>query len=219
MRLYLKLTKNSSAIPYNYQHLLTGCIHKWLGKSNVEHGKISMYSFSWLQNVRATAKGLWLSLDSYFFINFHDDSVAKKVVSGILSNSEMFNGVLVKEVLLKETPHFDGKESFMVASPILIKRTVGDSEKHYTFSDKEANLLMTQTLQTKLGEAGLAKDNVLVRFDESYSNPKTKLINYKGVGNKANLCPIIVEGSREQIEFAWNVGIGNSTGIGFGALK
>jgi CRISPR/Cas system endoribonuclease Cas6 (RAMP superfamily) len=30
---------------------------------------------------------------------------------------------------------------------------------------------------------------------------------------------VIVEGSAEAVGFAWNVGIGNGTGIGFGALR
>ena len=219
MRLYLKLSKNSNAIPYNYQHLMTGCIHKWLGKSNLEHGQISLYSFSWLQNTRSSPKGLWLTTDSYAFINFYSGEVTKKVVKGILSDPELFNGVLVTDVMLKDTPDFREKETFVVASPILIKRSQDDKEKHYTFSDDESNLFMTQTLQTKLEQAGLSKENISVRFDDTYSNPKTKLINYKGIKNRANLCPVVIEGSPEQIGFAWNVGIGNSTGIGFGALK
>ena len=40
-----------------------------------------------------------------------------------------------------------------------------------------------------------------------------------GIKNKASICPVIVKGTSEQIAFAWNVGVGNSTGIGFGALN
>ncbi len=219
MRLYLKLSKNTTGIPYDYQHLLTGCVHKWLGKSNLQHGEISLYSFSWLQNMRVKPDGLWVTPSSYVFVNFYNDEVAKKLVKGILSDPDLFNGTSVIDVLIKETPSFSVKETFMVASPILVKRSLEKREKHYTFSDEEANMLMTQTLQTKLEKAGLPKGNISVRFDESYGNPKTKLINYKGIGNRANLCPVILEGTPEQIAFAWNVGIGNSTGIGFGALK
>ena len=219
MRLYLKLSNNTSAIPYNYQNLLTGCVHKWLGKSNIQHGEISLYSFSWLQNVKAISNGLWITPNSYAFINFYHDEVAKKLVEGILLEPDLFNGASVMDVLIKDTPTFKEKESFVVASPILIKRPRDKDKKHYMFYDKESNLLMTQTLQTKLEKAGLPKENVSVQFDESYGNPKTKLVNYKGIRNKCNLCPIILEGTPEQIAFAWNVGIGNSTGIGFGALK
>jgi CRISPR/Cas system endoribonuclease Cas6 (RAMP superfamily) len=34
-----------------------------------------------------------------------------------------------------------------------------------------------------------------------------------------NWCPIIIKGKPETKLFAWNVGLGNSTGIGFGAIK
>jgi CRISPR/Cas system endoribonuclease Cas6 (RAMP superfamily) len=30
---------------------------------------------------------------------------------------------------------------------------------------------------------------------------------------------VIIKGTPEQLAFAWNVGLGNSTGIGFGALN
>ena len=78
---------------------------------------------------------------------------------------------------------------------------------------------MTQTLQTKLKKADLNPEGVKVSFDKTYRNPKTKIIRYNGVDCKASMCPIIIEGTPDQIKFAWNVGIGNSTGIGFGALK
>jgi len=58
MRLYLSLSPNEEIIPYNYQPLLTGAIHKWMGKDNFEHGKLSLYSFSWLQNVNTSKKGI-----------------------------------------------------------------------------------------------------------------------------------------------------------------
>jgi CRISPR-associated endoribonuclease Cas6 len=45
------------------------------------------------------------------------------------------------------------------------------------------------------------------------------MIIYKGIANKANWCPVIIKGRPETKLFAWNVGLGNSTGIGFGAIK
>jgi len=57
MRGYLRLTKNSELIPFNYQAFLTGTLHKWIGKDNVEHGSVSLYSFSWLQNANTEKNG------------------------------------------------------------------------------------------------------------------------------------------------------------------
>ncbi|WP_299435251.1 CRISPR-associated endoribonuclease Cas6 [uncultured Maribacter sp.] len=218
MRLHLKLTKSSSPIPFNYQHLLTGCFHKWLGKSNVEHGAISMYSFSWLQNVKATKKGLHVTPETSFFINFYDAEIAKKVIEGILAAPEMFHGVSVQEVYMQEAPNFANKAYFYVASPVLVKRDTEKGKKHYQYFEEETNQLLTQTLQLKLEKAGLSTEGVSVRFDSNYTKSKTKIVSYKEIKNKVNICPVVIEGSPEQIAFAWNVGVGNSTGIGFGAL-
>ena len=42
MRLYLTLSKNTTVVPFNNQHLLTGCMHKWLGENNKEHGEVKL---------------------------------------------------------------------------------------------------------------------------------------------------------------------------------
>jgi len=68
-------------------------------------------------------------------------------------------------------------------------------------------------------KAGLKSEGVSVRFDKNYDRPIRKKITYKGIGNKGSICPVVVEGNKEAVAFAWDVGIGNSTGIGFGALK
>ena len=58
-----------------------------------------------------------------------------------------------------------------------------------------------------------------VRFDPAHlATAKTKLFRYKQVQCKGSICPVLVSGSTEQIQFAWEVGVGHSTGIGCGAL-
>lgn len=52
----------------------------------------------------------------------------------------------------------------------------------------------------------------------AYSGKRIKLMTYKGIKNKASMCPVIIKGTLQSKQFAWNVGIGNSTGIGFGAI-
>jgi CRISPR-associated endoribonuclease Cas6 len=68
-------------------------------------------------------------------------------------------------------------------------------------------------------KAGLQDNTLDIRFDTSYSGAKTKLISYGKIKNRVSVCPIIIKGTPETKAFAWNVGVGNSTGIGFGALK
>ena len=219
MRLHIKTSKSNQKIDFNYQALLTGCVHKWLGENNVEHGKMSLYSFSWFQNVEVLKSGIKLKNGSYFYLSFHDEQLAKTVLKNILQQPEMFAGARVVDVMIEETPVFSSKERFLLASPILIKRFIDDKEKHYTYLDEVSDQLMTETLKTKAEIAGINSDGLKVSFDREYHSPKTKIISYKNIQNKVNVCPVIIEGSPEMIGFAWNVGLGNSTGIGFGALK
>lgn len=219
MRLYLQVTRNKKPISFNYQSFLTGAIHKWLG-NNEHHGTLSMYSFSWFENVSTKRNaGIQLNNNSFFFISAFDEELIKKVVKGIMKDPSICYGSEVAKIQIRDTPVFTSKEKFLVGSPVFIKRRFDNSEKHITYEDPLCNDYLTETLQKKLKAAQLPFENTQVRFDPSYSSPKTKIISYKEINNRVNICPVIIEGTPEQIAFAWNVGIGNSTGIGFGSLK
>lgn len=220
MRLYLKLTKNTEVIPFNYQPYLTTALHKWIGNRNKQHDNLSLYSFSWLQNVDVgDKKGIMLKKDSYFFISAYDELLIKKILKGILNDPEVCFGARVFDVQILDNPSFSNKERFFVASPVFIKRRFENNIRHITYSDSNSKNYLTETIQKKLAFAGLDEKGIKVEFDINGSSPRVKLISYKQVDNRVSICPVIIEGTPEQIAFAWNVGIGNSTGIGFGALK
>lgn len=219
MRLYLKVTRNNKPVPFNYQSFITGAIHKWLG-NNEHHGALSLYSFSWFENVTTRKNtGIMLNNDSCFFISAFEEDLIKKIIKGIMIDPSICFGSEVAEIQIVDTPAFSSSEKFFVGSPVFIKRRFDNSEKHITYDHPQCNDYLTETLQKKLKAANLPSENIQVRFDPSYSSPKTKIIKYKEISNRVNICPVIIEGSSEQIAFAWNVGIGNSTGVGFGALK
>jgi CRISPR-associated endoribonuclease Cas6 len=220
MRLYLQLTRNNKTIPFNYQPYLTGAIHKWVGRKNNVHDALSLYSFSWFQNIDIKGRdGINLKENSFFFISAQEPTLLKKIIKGIMVDPFICFGISVSDIQITETPVFSDRESFLVGSPVFIKRRVGNNEKHITYDDPDSNTFLTETLQKKLTAANLPSENVTVKFDLSFSTPHTKIIWYKEIGNRVNICPVIIEGTPEQIAFAWDVGIGNSTGIGFGALK
>lgn len=220
MRLYLTLTAGKKLLPFNYQSFITGAIHKWIGESNEYHGQASLYSFSWLQQVEVYQNGLKTRDNSYFFISAYENALLKRILAGIQLSPEVYFGISVREVQIVSEPSFSSEHFFSVASPVLIKKKIDQkTTQHVTYSDPESSTLLTESLQKKLQMAGLPADGVKVSFDTSYPSARTKIIRYKEIGNRVNLCPIHMQGSPEQMAFAWNVGIGNSTGIGFGALK
>lgn len=219
MRLYIKLSKNSKLIPFNYQHLLTGVVNKWIGENNKEHGKKSLYTFSWLQNTISANGGINLKYDAYFFISAYNIDLIKKITEGILNDPATFCGAFVTDIQIKNIPEFSNEERFFLNSPILIRQREMDKTKYITFKDENFDHLLTEILKGKLRAVNLSEKNVTVKLDKSYAFPQTKLIDYKGVKNKTTLAPVIIKGSPEQIAFAWTVGLGSSTGIGFGAIK
>jgi CRISPR-associated endoribonuclease Cas6 len=220
MRIYLKLSIPKEAIPFNYQPFFTGAIHKWIGPKNSAHGALSLFSFSWMQNISVIEKkGIKVTPDSYFFISAHDEELIRSIVKGISDQPGVCFGMNVTEIHMMEDPAFSNTQTFMTASPIFIKRRFENNEKHITFDHPSSDIFLTETLKKKLLSAHLSDKDVSVSFDRDFLNPRTKIIKYKDISNKVNVCPVIIKGTQEQIAFAWNVGVGNSTGIGFGALK
>ncbi len=219
MRISLNLTPNTETVPFNYQSSLVGAFHKWLGENELHDG-LSLYSLSWLSHGQRRKDGLDFPEGSTFSVSAPSDELLSALVHGVFKGHQIRWGMEVREVIIQRTPDFGSRQKFFAQSPILIKRKPEDAEHHqyYFPSHKESGPLMTETLRLKMEKAGIEGD-ISVRFDETYPNPKIKMVSYKGINIKAALCPVLVEGDPRAVQFAWEVGIGNSTGIGFGCLK
>lgn len=217
MRLYFELSPNTEPVPFDYQHFLIGAFHKWLGKNEL-HDVVSLYSLSWLSLGERKRDVLDFPKGARWFISFFDANLCKQILKAAIGDAEVCCGMKVTDIQIRETPQFRETCRFVVATPILVRSFDGKQVKHLTYRDVEADKYLTATLQKKLSIAGLSDPTAQVRFDQNYSNPKTKLVSIKGIQNKASLCPVIVKGTIETVSFAWDVGIGHSTGSGFGAL-
>ncbi|SEW46250.1 CRISPR-associated protein, Cas6 family [Chitinophaga sp. YR573] len=219
MRLYLKLKpSDNTPVSFNYQPKLTGAIHKWLGK-NEWHDATSLYSFSWLNGGRKMGDNLFFEHGANLEISAYDTDFIKSIIRGIQKDPGVAFGLTVTDITIGESPSFSEREIMYVSSPVLVKRTVEDKEIHYTYDNDICASLLTETFKMKLRKAGLSDEQANVSFLKDYPGAKTRIIYYNNIGNRVNVCPVVIEGSPEQIAFAWNVGVGNSTGIGFGALK
>jgi CRISPR-associated endoribonuclease Cas6 len=218
MKIHLKISSNKYVLPFDHLPYLVGTFHKWLGENEI-HGDLALHSLSWLKGGERKENGLHFPNGATWFITAYSDEVIKKLIGGIRQSPEVCFGMVVREVIVQETPVFESPKLFTVNSPVLVKTHRDGRQKHLSFDDPQAEEVLTNVLKNKLAKAGMNTDGVKVYFKTDSDFPKQKLVNYRGVGNKANYCPVIVEGTPEQIGFAWNVGIGHSTGIGFGALN
>lgn len=218
MRIHIKIKTSKIIIPFNHQHLLTGTIHKWIGWNN-DHGKISLYSFSRLEGAKANKTGLKFESGTSFFVSAVNPDLIKKVIAGIQTDPTMFNGLQVSEIILQEDPDLSERDLFFVASPIFIKRRVDNNIDHILFQDPRSNACLKETLSTKMKEVGIVDATFDIAFDKNHTRAASKKIDYNGIANRTSWCNVIIKGKPETKAFIWNIGIGNSTGIGFGAIK
>lgn len=221
MRIHIQLSRNKEIVPFNYHAHLVACFHRWLGKNNW-HDILSLYSLSWLSSTnRLVAEhGFNYPDGCNFFVSTPNIELAQGLIKGINKSPEFRWGMCVNKITLQNPPSFKDKEQrFRVRTPVLIKRksSLNEHYQYYYPADHKANDYLTETLNRKLRKAEI-KGKATVKFDNNYSKVKIRKINYKGIHIKAAICPIIIKGPPEVIGFAWDVGVGNSTGIGFGAL-
>jgi CRISPR-associated endoribonuclease Cas6 len=220
MRLHFYLSPNLQPVPFDYQHFLTGTLHKWICSNHI-HDLISLYSLSWLYKGRVQNRHLHFPNGAYWFLSIYDEALIERIVSNALIDSDVCCGMKVIRIDQQETPEFGTRHTFRVGSPVLARsKEIEGKVKHYIYSDIEADDIITTTLRHKMDLAGLNSEHkdVTVYFDRSYKEAKTKLVKIKNTNNRASICPVTIEGTPEAIQFAWNVGVGHLTGSGFGSL-
>lgn len=226
MRLNLTLSPNSDPVPFNHLHKLIGTLHKWLGSDNDLHDGPSLYSVGWLGGGQGDSGALAFPDGARWRLSFYNDSAAKAALEGILEDPSVFAGMRVTEAQQQTTPAFSGGYRFAVDAPVVARRRRDDGSREYLlYDDERADRALTRTLRRKMDAAGLDVDpaNAKVRFDRGYDGAHTKLATIEKGGHeikhKGSTCPVIVEGPAEAARFSWNVGVGELTGSGFGALK
>ena len=226
MRLNLTLTPNTEPVSFNHLHKLTGTLHKWLGADNDLHDGPSLYSIGWLDGGSKEGDALTFSNGARWRLSFWDEAAAKSVLEGILEDPSVFRGMRVTEAQQQTTPAFSGGYRFDTDAPVVARRRRDDGSREYLlYDDERADTALTRTLRAKMKVAQLDIDpeSVRVRFDRGYSGADTALATIEKDGHaikhKGSECPVIVEGPPQAARFAWNVGVGELTGSGFGALK
>lgn len=220
MRLNIVLTANKQLVPFDYQSSLADVFDRWLKKNKLKQ-RLKFYSLSWLQGSKAVNGKLNFPQGARWFISFYGRWATESLIEGIEKDPEIFCGMKVACVRAQDVPHFGSRYVFKVASPVLARAEPDKTrDKHFVYSEPEADRILTWTLQQKIKAAGLGvrHENVRVSFDVNYPFPKTKLVWINDTPNKTSVCPVVVEGTPKALGFAWDVGIGHGTGEGFGAL-
>lgn len=221
MRLNLRLTGNTAPVPFDHLHQLTGALHKWLGPDNPEHRGLSLYSFGWLEGAKPQGGALAFPRGAAWFLSFHGPDAARRALDGILRDPEVAYGMRVFQAQEQPVPAFSGCYRFAVAGPVLARiPRPGGGREYLLWDDPRAGEVLSRVLRSKLRAAGFTGEDLetTVEFDRMHAGARSKLVTINDIHHKASLCPVVT-GTPEAVRFAWEVGAGELTGSGFGALR
>lgn len=231
MRLQIEFSKNTEPVPFTYLSNLNGYLHKIIGENNEYHDDISLYSSSFLYDGKMSKdkKSLDFKNGATWFISSIDDKLITTIAKNIYNNVNFAYGMELSGVkLVDEIPMLKGRNEYTVypKSPVLLKQKDFENNKnvYYTFEDdvKITSKIMKNILLKKINKSNvdISEDDFDLSFDKNYQGKKIKWITVKSVNNKTCVCPIIIKTKKEEvINFIRNVGLGHSTGSGFGFIQ
>lgn len=177
----------------DYFTKLLGVVHKWIGENDV-HDNISLYTFSHIRN------------NSFTFVCF-DKELLNKIKKNAMLDKEMFRNTRLRSVQLLSIK--TNKEIFSCASPFFVK----ENDKHLIYKNAEKRAKQILLSKAKFANIDLGD------FELEFLNfRKTKLIKIHDINNKCYISDVKITGNKQVKEFACKVGIGSSTGVGFGFI-
>lgn len=200
------------------QNYVNGMVHFILGENNPYHNSFSNYSVSFLIGGTLTTDGLIFPNGGKVYISSPDNIFIETVLLGLIQKKN----IKLRDIRLMSYDVSDIKinnryDIVKTLSPILLKK----GEKRFTFKDEEFLPLLKQQCIAKLTKNGLTSTD-LNGFNIKpfhFENAKVKLPKIKNVVNPSSDVMLVIEGSAKARKMIYEMGLGNSTGCGFGAIK
>lgn len=136
---------------------------------------------------------------------------------GIKKDPAMFDGLVCDQIEILNQYVAD-QSVFLPQSPILVKYYDKNESHHLTFHDPCVNYFMKSIIFRKLLIAGIQPEEFSISFISNHPEATTKLVKYRDISMRANWCPVSIHSSDMIKQFILDVGVGHSTGIGFGMI-
>jgi|AntRauTorckE6833_2_1112554.scaffolds.fasta_scaffold58336_2 CRISPR-associated endoribonuclease Cas6 len=208
----------TATLPINNQHLLTGYFHKCLGINNEYHdGIYNNYSLSTLRGGRMNEDKETVSFEkgAHFFVSSMDSEFIDKISIGVFSNPNFGHGLKFKSIDSIEEQFYNGYNHFKTLSPILFKK----DNSFINVDDDQYESKLQKYIKYKLSkiDSSLNLSDFKISVTKHKSN-KIKLIDYKGIKNKASLFQFTLFTNKKVAKTLYNYGVGKSTGCGFGTI-
>lgn len=219
MRIKIEFTKNTESVPVNNQHMLNSYIHKCLGVNNKYHDAPSDYNISHLYGGKLKGDVLEFKDGGYIVVSSMDQEFINKMLIGTLNNQELFCGMRFAGITHINEQFYDGWNHFATLSPFIVEERAGDNKRFLTLDEPDFQERLENYLINKLSKVDPNLD--LLDFEvvvPENSSHKVKTIYVGTRMNKANQCQVSVFTNKKVAETLYNIGLGKSTGSGFGCI-
>jgi len=221
MRIKVQLSPTNKELPINNQYMVNSFIHRALGKDNKYHDTKSDYSISSLQGgkwVNGTDR-ITIKNGGYITITTLNKGFIDNILMGLYT-TKFYEDIKVCGVEFIDEFFYNGWNHFATLSPFIIKEYVDKKQyKFVTMDDDNFQGKVKDYLIRKLSKIdpklNLTDFEVKIKDNPSH---KVKKVMVKNVPNLANQCQVSIHCNRKVGELIYNLGIGQSTGSGFGTV-
>lgn len=218
----IKINFKSSNTIYknNCLHLVKGWFeHTCLGNNNDLHNKYSNYSMSPMLGYTRCKRGEQFPNGGYIIFSTPSSELMEKVVMSLFNGSGTKVGDMQYnnfEFINDAHIHSD-YDIVRTVSPILLKH----DDKKITCNDDNFIAMLTDQCKKKLVANGIEPNKAKTLKLEMFHPENSAVVDmqYNNVHNFASKIMLIVKGNAEARKTLYDLGIGNSTGCGFGTVS
>lgn len=237
MRIKVNFVGTEELVPINNNHLLTSYIHKCLGVNNKYHDTVNNYSISQISGGKMNSDKETLNYKNgaFFVVSSLDLEFINTLMIGIMTNKEGIGyGLFFNNFDTIQEKFVDGWNNFATLSPFLMddkEKSLNNDGKRVFLTMRDENFVenVENYLKTKISaiDEKLDISNFKINIDVNHTSHKVKTIMMKkkkkdgtmiNVKNVANQCHISIFTNKKVAELLYNIGIGKSTGCGFGSI-
>lgn len=223
MRIKINLAGNNIVLPNNTQHLVNSYFHKCLGHNNTYHDLYSDYSISSIQGGYLDIKNKSLIINNAFIIvSSFDDTMISKLVIGIMNNKSFYDGISVVNIEpMQEELFYNGYNHFRTLTPFLIRQNNKEITTNDFSSLEEMSEFVNLITINKLSKIS-SKHNLNLKLDFSikieWCHSIRRFMKPNCRAMYVNNCGFTFIGSKKEASLLYDIGIGQSTGSGFGCI-
>lgn len=238
LKIILKSKKNRLKVPFNYNHIVSAIIYNKIydleyAQKLHSSGSYKFFTFSniHIHKFRQLKDG-FLSQNGTidFLISSPDDYLIRTLVEGFLEDQTVnFIGedLLVQKIELLPLPDFEEKIKVKTLSPIIVrtKKEVDGELKTWDLapSEEEFYKKLENNLIKKFKEFNNIEEtdkNIKISSEMTYVKRKRITIEKKEeqTFHRAFLMDLVLEGDLDLIKFAYDAGLGEKSGLGFGMI-